>query len=262
MITNLSIGRYGRFGNALFQIAAVIGIARKSGQAFGFPPFINWDHKERFKSTEDIELDKYFLNPLPRLAGDFPYLQKKEVPWGYHDIALPTGNWDLAGHFQSEKYFKHCIEDVRHFFRMKKETGVANGSANGIVAIHIRRGDYDDLYHPRIGKEYYDKAISLFPKDSSFFVFSDDVPAAKKVVGMNSSKYVFVDDAGYIDDFAVMKQCNHFICANSSFSLMAAILSEAPDKKIVCPSNWFGPAWGDAHKAMATDIYPENAIVI
>jgi hypothetical protein len=64
----------------------------------------------------------------------------------------------------------------------------------------------------------------------------------------------------YLEDFRLMKTCRHFVTGNSSFSLMAAILGEAPDKKIVCPSTWFGPAWGQMPETK--DLYPENAIVI
>lgn len=259
MLTNLSIGRYGRFANALFQIAAVIGIARKSGQPYAFPPFINWDHKERFGSTEDIELDKYFVNPLPRLCGDYPYFQKKEYSWGYHDIHLPTGNWDLAGHFQSEKYFKHCIDEVRHYMRLKKE---AFGPQR-YVGVHVRRGDYDDKYHTILRVDYYKKAIESFGPDMDFAITSDDLDAcAQMLYDMRLDKayrvHLFRHGGDYIGDFAFLKMCQGFICANSSYSLMAAILSEAPEKKIVCPSNWWGPAWNPDTK----DLYPENAIVI
>lgn len=251
MLTNLSIGRYGRFANALFQIASCIGIARKSGQPYAFPPFVNWDHKERLGSTEDIELDKYFVNPLPRLCGDYPHFQKKEYSWGYHDIHLPTGNWDLAGHFQSEKYFKHCIDEVRHYFKMTYDFGEMEG-----CAIHVRLGDYDNVYHTRLTEEYYTLAMQQFPKGTKFTLFSDDLDAACKMFDMKQVGYCHSVD--YIADFSMMKNFQHFITGNSSYSLMAAILSDAPDKKIICPSNWFGPAWNPETK----DLYPENAIVI
>jgi len=261
MLTNSSIGRYGRFANALFQIAAVIGIARKSGQPYGFPPFINWDHKERFGSTEDIELDKYFVNPLPRLsdAGILPF-KKKEYPWGYHDIYLPSGCWDLSGHFQSEKYFKHCIDEIRHYFKMKDEPGIIHS-----VAVHCRKGDYDNAYHPVLGPDYYWKAIGQFPKGKTqFIVFSDDIAAAESMFTLMgfppSPTMIFSKGRNYIEDFKVMKCCQHFITGNSSYSLMAAILGEHPEKKIVCPANWFGPAWSIPMETK--DLYPENAIAI
>lgn len=257
MITNQSIGHYGRFGNMLFQVAAVIGIARKSGQPYGFLPLINHDHKDRFGSSEDVELDKYFVNPLPQLAGDYPQLVKREYPWGYHDIHLPTGNWDLAGHFQSEKYFKHCIDEVRHYFRMKGELK----TSPNLCAVHVRRGDYDDKYHTILQRDYYEKATSQFPPETIFILFSDDPKAASELFDTLDRPYALsVRGNHYILDFASMKSFPHFICANSSYSLMAAILSDHPDKKIICPKNWFGPAWTVPMETK--DLYPENAIVI
>lgn len=262
MLTFSALGRYGRFANGLFQIAGTIGLAVKHGYAFGFPEWKNHDHKNRFGSSEDIDLQKYFVNPLPRFDGllrDFP------VQWGYHDHLMQPGglpdNVSLSGHFQSEKYFKHCLPLVMHYFTMKDE-GVLQDS----VAVHIRRGDYDNAYHTRIGKEYYLEAIKLFPDYTKFTVFSDDQTAATEMfqdLGWGRH-FTFYYNFGhsYIEDFRHMKMCRGFICANSSYSLMAAILSEAPDKKIICPSNWFGPAWGPAYRDMAKDIYPEGAIIL
>lgn len=258
MITNQSIGHYGRFGNMLFQIAAVIGIARKSGQPYGFLPLINHDHKDRFGSNEDVELDKYFVNPLPQLAGDYPQLVKREYPWGYHDIYLPTGNWDLAGHFQSEKYFKHCIDEVRHYFRMKDEPEIQEA-----IAIHWRLGDYDDKYHPRLTMGYYIDALTRIPPTDRVIIFSDDKAKAMEMavqIRHLSDFNVEVAAGDYIIDFRMMKRCKHFITGNSSYSLMASILGEHPDKKIVCPKKWFGPAWTVPMETK--DLYPENAIVI
>lgn len=256
MIINSTIGHYGRFGNMLFQIAAVIGIARKNGQSYGFLPFVNHDHKERFGSTEDVDLQKYFENPLPNVLP--PYPEQKVYSWGYHDIALPPGNYDISGHFQSERYFKHCIDEVRHYMLMKEERTLANHYDK--VVIHVRRGDYDDHYHPRVGQDYYNRAISMFPEGTEFIVFSDDIESAFEMLGIDDS-VSYREDTDYIQDFALMKQCGHFICANSSYSLMAAILSENPYKKIICPGNWFGPAWGSPGPE-TKDLYPEGAIVL
>ncbi len=254
MITNLSIGRYGRFGNQLFQIAGVIGIARKIGQPFGFKPWINHDHKERFGSTEDIDLAKHFVHSLPGLIEqDFT---EYAVPWGYHDIYPDTSrNWNLTGHFQSEKYFSHCIDEVRHYFRMKEEAPI--GYHNDKVAIHLRLGDYDNHYHTRLGIDYYWRAMEHFPDNTKYILFTDDAKTGERYFG-NHANVSFSGEKDYIGDFCFMKQCGGFICGNSSFSLMAAILSEAPNKKIVCPHNWFGPAW----QPDTTDLYPEGAIII
>lgn len=255
MLTCSSLGRYGRFGNQLFQIAGIIGLATKHGYAHGFPAWKNYDHAERFGSSEDIDLQKYFVNPLPTIdnAEAFP---DQAIPWGWHQNLYIPDNVSLSGHFQSEKYFAHCMTLIRHYFTMKDEQPV-----NSDVAIHVRLGDYDDHYHPRLGLEYYSKAMAQFPKGTPFKVFSDDPVAAREM--LRSKGLIYVSEGrDYIEDFKLMKACKHFITGNSSYSLMAAILGRHPDKKIVCPENWFGPAWGSGYREMSKDIYPENSIII
>lgn len=254
MLTFSQLGRYGRFANQLFQIAGTIGLARKHGYSYGFPAWKNHDHAERFGSTEDIDLQKYFKNPLPEVdAIGYP---DHPIPWGYHPSMRIPDNVSLSGHMQSEKYFSHCKDIIQHYFTMKDEP-----EQNDLCAIHVRLGDYDDRYHPRLGVEYYQRAMACYPPDTIFMLFSDDLVAAYKMFAP-TKRLRHTVEGNYIDDFKLMKSCKHFIIGNSSYSLMAAILGRHPDKKIVCPSNWFGPAWGSCYKEMSKDIYPENAIII
>jgi len=255
MITFSQLGRYGRFANQLFQIAGTIGLATKHGYSYAFPKWINYDHKDRFGSTEDVDLQKYFVNPLPASdinLPDFP------ISWGYHpDMRIPDGV-SLSGHMQSEKYFKHCKDVIQHYFAMKEED-----SFEDFVAIHVRLGDYDNQYHTRLDQSYYARAIEQFPPATKFVVFSDDPLAAAMIIATStyashSGGLHAAPKQSYFEDFRMMKRCGGFICGNSSFSLMAAILSPAKKKKIVCPSQWFGPAWTPETK----DLYPENAIII
>lgn len=240
----------------LFQIAGTIGLAIKHGYAYAFPPLINHDHKDRFGSSEDCDLQKYFLYRLPGTSlqlPDFP------IPWGYHpDLKVPD-NVSLSGHMQSEKYFKHCMPLIRQVFTMKGEP-----ERSSAVAIHWRLGDYDDRYHPRLKMDYYIEALRAIGPVERATVFSDD-PAAAAGMAIRLEEETGISTAlscgrDYLEDFRLMKTCRHFVTGNSSFSLMAAILGEAPDKKIVCPSTWFGPAWGQMPETK--DLYPENAIVI
>lgn len=255
MITVSSLGRYGRFANGLFQIAGCIGIAKRWGYDFAFKEWVNWDHSLRFGSTEDIWVQKYFVNPLPALNEGTEY-NDYAFNWGYDNKWIPD-NVSISGHFQSEKYFTHCLNDVRHYLRMKNEPELTE-----FCAVHWRAGDYEEgenVYHPRQTKDYYEKAMALFPSTTKFLVFSDDIEGAKKMLGNN---VWYSDKNDYLADFAFMKRCSNYIIANSSYSLMAAILSEAENKKIVCPKNWFGKAWGAHYMNMTQDLYPENSIVI
>lgn len=255
MITFRDIGKVGRFGNMLFQIASTIGIARRSGQPFCFPKVICYDMKERFGSTEDINVFEHLLNPLP----EYQDLQYEQYPyfWGYRELNL-QGNWNLNSHFQSEKYFKHCIDEVRHYLTFKDEP-----KNNDMVAVHYRAGDYEnnpDAYHPRLTEEYYREAVKHFP-EMTFFLFSDNLDEADKVFGSVVPDLEISDrlpGSNYLDDFKNMKHCKHFICANSSYSLMAAILADQPGKKIICPKKWFGDIAG----LETADLYPEGAIIL
>lgn len=253
MLTSLQIGRggLGRFGNQAFTIAGVIGIAIKSGQPYAFPEWKTIDNAIFGDPVDNIE--DYLLHPLPRVA-DLNF-QQYGYFWGYRDIVLPHGNWTIDAHMQSYKFFSHCIDEVRRVFTFKDEP-----EQNDYVAIHYRAGDYQDdetAQHPRCSKEYYEKAMAIFPEGTKFIVFSDDIEAAMKVLGKQTMK---PDSTSYISDFKLMKRCKHFITANSSFSLMAALLGNHPDKKIIMPSRWFGSSMPP--EFTTHDIYPENAIII
>jgi hypothetical protein len=253
MITTTTLGKLGRFANQMFTVAGCIGIARKSGQPFAFPKWQNTDHRDRFGSSEDIDIYKHLANPLPELPDGLTFREYGYF-WGYRDVHLPTGNWSIDAHMQSDKFFLHCIDEVRHYFTFKNEY-----EQNEYVAIHYRAGDYqegDNVHHPRCTREYYDKAIALFP-GHKFRVFSDDPDAATRLF---DGRYEVVS-GDYITSFKMMKACKSFITANSSYSLMAAILGTHPEKQVVCPKKWFGSAWPNPDE-MARDIYPVNSIVL
>ncbi|MBA3830213.1 MAG: alpha-1,2-fucosyltransferase [Taibaiella sp.] len=250
IVTYSSLGKMGRFGNQAFQIMSTIGIARNNGMDFRFPKWINHDHKDRFGSTEDIDIYKHLANPLPEWTGE-AYIYRW-INWGYEDVTL-YGNTDLQGHMQSDKYFRADMEEVRHYMTFKNEP-----EPLPYVAVHWRAGDYEEggrsVYHPRMDRGYYRQAMEHFPAEAVYLIFSDDVVRAKEMfAGVNC----IFSTGNYIQDFEIMKQCQSFICANSSFSMAAAILANQPGKKIVCPRLWFGdPAGG-----LQMD-YPEGAIVI
>lgn len=246
MITFSQLGRYGRLANQMFQIASTIGIATKNGYEYGFPYWMNYDHLERFGSSEDIDVQKHFINPLPICNIKYP---ERFVDWGFHGFNIPD-NHSLSGHMQSEKYFEHCIDLIKHYFTMTGEYPLQDK-----IALHIRLGDYDDKYHPRMKWEYYKEAVKHVPNDMPIQVFSDDIQLAKAILGTD---FEYSEGGDYLEDFRRMKACRHFIAANSSYSLMAAILGNAEDKIIICPSNWFGDIAGLSTK----DIYPKKSIVI
>lgn len=254
-LTFQQLGRMGRLGNQMFQIASTIGIARKNGWSYGFPEWKNYDHLERFETTEDIDVQKYFINKLPvyHAVG----LKDAFVHWGYWPISLKGfEDISLSGHMQSEKYFLHCENEIRHYFKMVDEY-----PDNDLCAIHVRLGDYDDNYHPRLKIDYYSKAMALLPIGTKFTVFSDEVNKAAEIFKgcyLESNIVGYVNSGNYITDFKLMKSYKHFIIGNSTYSWWPAWLSNHPDKIVVAPKTWFGPI----AKLKSDDIYAKNWKVI
>jgi hypothetical protein len=259
LVTFKSCGRYGRFANQAYSIAGCLGIARKNGFDFALTePWRNHDGLN-FEPDLDIDVYKHFVNPLPIYDG--PELPQIGIEWGYHDVKL-THSCDLLGHFQSEKYFSHALEEIRWYMRVVDEPPLRD-----VVAVHWRAGDYGEQktpqhpdgnsYHPRMALDYYEPAMNLFPSKTKFLVFSDDIPLAKKMFG---NKVEYSEGRTYMNDFKLMKTCSSFIIANSSFSAFAAVLGESPDKQVVAPDPWFGgPYLG---RISAEDIYnPEWTII-
>lgn len=243
--TFAQLGRLGRLANQVYQIAGTIGIARKNGMEPFFPIWRNYDHLERFASREDINVFEHFRNVLPIVTHTEPW-QDRPVEWGYHDVTLPPGNWNIIGHLQSPKYFSHCIDEVRHYMEMYAEPKITQP----YTAIHARRGDYDNKYHPVIPVEWYVNAIRHFPADNQFLVFSDDpcfisqFAEALEIHGIGQYAKKMIQFRGdYLTSFALMKKCEHFIIGNSSYSAAAATLAEAKDKQVIAPKNWFGEVY-------------------
>lgn len=240
----------------LFQVAGTIGLAIKHGYGYAFPPFSNFDHKERFGSSEDIDLQKYFVHRLPGTSLQLP---EYRIPWGYHPNLRIPDNVSLWGHMQSEKYFSHCKPLIQSIFTMKGEP-----SQSDAVAIHWRLGDYDDHYHTRLKIDYYVTALLSISQAQQAIVYTDDRAAGaglairlQEETGVPCSLSI---GGSYMDEFRMMKMSKHFICGNSSYSLMAAILGRHSDKQIICPRKWFGPAWNPPLETK--DLYPENSIII
>jgi hypothetical protein len=251
MITFLKLGHYGRLGNMLFQIASSIGIATKNNHTFAFPKMINHDHKDRFGSSEDIDLHKFFLNPLPEVPEGIEF-QERFIHWGYWPVSIePDARVSLEGHMQSEKYFSHCEDLIKYYFRMT----TPDSPMENTVGIHVRRGDYCGNYHPRLEMDYYGKAMEQFPKGTKFLVFSDDLDEAQRMFGGAAS---YPDGNDYMVDFWLMRQCSDFIIGNSTYSWWAAWLSENRNKKVVAPAKWFGEVAG----LSSQDLYCQNWIVI
>lgn len=142
----------------------------------------------------------------------------------------------------SEKLVRDSIvfkgTDSEYIVRMEEEITSCNS-----VSIHMRLGDYlnnDSLYGRICTPDYYKRAVGQIREavpDAKFFIFSNDVGEAARLLGLDEAVPVTgnTGDKSYLDMY-LMSKCRHNIIANSTFSWWGAWLNGNKDKKVFCPT--------------------------
>lgn len=256
------LGKQGRLGNQLFQIAMTYALARDHGMAWALP---EWEYTKYFARPDIFPCRKQL-----RFDGEVGEAQFHYTPYTVDRAA----RLDLSGFFQSEKYFAHYAEDIRRMFRFRENliTSPTPPSKGGEsqphgprCAIHVRRGDYlANASFLTLGMDYYNEAIAEVEAHCpgvQFVVFSDDIGWCKR--NFTGAKFTFSEGLSDIEDLALMTRCNHFIMSASTFSWWGAWLGEkdllqnqkssepsdfplkgtSPTRSLViAPDTWFGPA--------------------
>jgi hypothetical protein len=159
-----------------------------------------------------------------------------------------------VGYWQSERYFADCADIIRaDFLRQTPDFSAYGGlveeiQATDSVAIHIRRGDYVSNWAAKqtmapCGAEYYALAIATIAnavKAPRYFVFSDEHDAIdqERLIPVAHTKVRAKQRVSPYTELRLMRECKHFIVANSTFSWWAAWLGHA-GKTVVAPNAWF-----------------------
>ena len=261
-VTFNKFGSYGRMGNQMFQIAALMGYAKRHATAYYIP---------KWRAENGQDLTKIFQGPFnidPTLISE-PSKVYLEKSLGYHEIPKISEHVSIQGFFQNERYFENCREEVIRSFSPlpeieKKVKDKNKGLFEGRCSIHVRRGDYikhSDV-HLNLGMDYYREAIKIMKAEGyrKFLVFSDDLDWCRQNFKNESSilwggtDFTFSDRnfANY-EDLFLMNFCDSHITANSTFSWWGAWLGRNPDKTVIAPKRWFGPKGPQQH-----EVIPKN----
>lgn len=247
-------------GNQLFMMAATMAHAWRNNDAFAFPaqtlrPEL-WERKlPHLPTLPDGWKHSGVYDVSPLIEKNF--VRKAIIYEGQHYEVIHMGYGNgmcLSGYFQTEKYFW----DYRD--RLLKEFGFKWQHEPGVVAVHVRRGDYleQQEFFPVVTPEYLLKAMEMF-HGKTFRFYSDDIDWCKGFCRENNIVADFSDRRTEIEDLESMSGCEHQICSNSTFAWWAYWLNQSPDKTGVFPAQWYGPAnkWRESK-----DIYPENAVIV
>jgi len=270
MLAFNQLGNLGRLGNQMFEYAALRGIAAKHGYEWCIPPY-NVKSIENYSLHFCFKMEDVKEDNLKMSNGG--YVQERFFHYDEELVENCPDNVSLHGFFQSEKYFKH-VEDVirkeytfhdEHLEPCKEMMKSLEGQEP--IMLHVRRGDanltdprgfkwsYTQCgdQHPVQPLEYYEKALVEFDDEQPVIVFSDSPEWVEEqeffsgdrfLVSKPTDKYA---DGSYTPyaDLCLMSLCSHAIIANSSMSWWGAWLQSNPNKKVIAPKMWIGPAYAD-----------------
>ena len=243
----------------MFQFAAVIGMAKKTGFEVAIP------HNETYfdvnYNCNNTSIWDGFDISVPQL--DLGILKFKEVEFPFEFVDGRVEDFtDMIGYFQTEKYFDNAREEVRDQFKFKQSAidGLDLSKypdPSQCTALHIRLGDYESKrnFHPSQPAVYWQEAMEAAQQDH-VVIFSDDKDKAEKMFG-NNKRVIYSDDSDPFVALYHMSLCKNNIICNSTFGWWGAWLGEANavDKVVVAPKLWFGPG----HTSLnPKDIIPER----
>jgi len=279
------IGNLGRLGNQMFEYAALRGIAARHNYDWCIPPFYmrgieNYSLHECFK-LESVK-EKNF-----GICENYPYAQERFFHFDEELFENCPDNVNLYGFFQSEKYFKHISSEIKKDFSFHDEYTEACSNivqqfdGQELIMLHVRRGDPNLVdsrgfkwsytqcgdQHPVQPIEYYRKALEKFDDTLPVIVFSDSPEWVKDQEFFSDDRFFVSEpidkypDGSYTPytDLCLMSMCSHAIIANSTLSWWGAWLISNPNKKIISPKMWFGPAYSDKN---TDDLIPNTWIRI
>ena len=262
------IGSLGRLGNQMFEYAALRGIAARHGY--------DWciSTPDR-KGIENYSLHECFKLASNRNEGvpDCPYAQEPHFHFSEELFEKCPDNVSLYGFFQSWRYFQNVEKELREDFTFLDhhlepcKAFLEEFEGQEPIMLHVRRGDPNLVdprgfkwayvncsdQHPVQSIDYYERALSHFNDNQPVFVFSDSAEWVKEQEFFSGDRFMISEpqdkygDGSFLPyvDLCLMSLCSHAIIANSSMSWWGAWLQTNPNKKVIAPQMWFGPAYAD-----------------
>lgn len=243
-------------GNQMFQYAFAFALEKKTGVRVLIDPLF-WG-----TSLRRYQLEKFHITGTKRLVGrsqdyilgfgprngrrfkdryrqylirkKYHLFQEKQIMHYDDGVYNQTKPCFFLGFWQTPQYFEEYYEDLKKEFTRKEAVSrqaqkyqkqMEQGTS---VAMHIRRTDYvRQEGNVTIPFDFYEEALrGMEEKLGEFrlFIFTDDKQFVKEYFKVR--EFVLVEGLCDLDEFELMRQCNHHIVANSTFSWWAAYLGE------------------------------------
>lgn len=253
----------GGLGNQLFQYAAALACARRSG----VEPRIDLAIYKSPQARRSFHLSRLDL-PLHiatlREAARAARFCHQEVPSLIDRVLLEhRGDITLRGYWENPRYFAEIEPDIRARFRPRDPSDAA-ASADfvararqrpALVGVHVRRGDRapnrNEIRDMPLSPNFYRRAAAALPPGASFAIFSDrpgDIDWCRANLGLEElGPVTYADGGDPIVDLFALAGCDHQIISASTFSWWAAWLNPNPAKIVIAPplQQGYGPRSAD-----------------
>lgn len=238
----------GRLGNQLFEHAATLALAKKSGKqacVIG----------ERVNLIDDYFVGEHFyrncshVSPLQSI-DQMGYAIFTPIPKSDESILL-------GGYLQSWKYFEGNEAEIKGAFTLKHEylkkadeiLGEGHSSSNNSffnVGIHLRWFEAHHLIDPPA--QFYSWAMDHFmskygQSEVRFYVASRDIKRAQRLDVFDRDGVLFLHETSTVLDFAILMKCDGMILSSGTFGWWAA---------------WLGPHQRGGEVIYYSDIFDMN----
>jgi len=195
------LGKFGRFGNQMFQYAFARAYAEKYDCTLEIP---SWIGEKIFKNVSHPPISKH----LKRTALD--------------EAVCGKVNIDLFGYFQKKEFIDILSEaKLREWFIFQDKWLDYFVNLKSYAVAHMRRGDYQTLYANvfcMVSKESYQKAFEEFGVRGCDVIWKTE-ESQVKWRGLD-------DDLLFLPDFFEMTNAEHLFRANSTFSFWAGFFNK------------------------------------
>jgi hypothetical protein len=249
-LTMREFGRWGRFGNQLFQYAFLKGYAWRFECELQLPP---WVGNQLFGLT-----DPPVSVRLSQVKEQVNHLDQAQPPGRWLDV---YGGHDFQGYAQYHtRYYRLYKDEMRRFFtpvevvreRLDPAVKKLRAGRRTVIGFHLRRGDYGQLIFYITPVLWYLKWLrdhwSGFENPVLFIatetpslveefaeynpVMATDLGIELRDVPMPHYPYLAADlqvrepwQLDFYPDFYLLSKCDVLVAPTSTFSMMAALLN-------------------------------------
>lgn len=252
-------------GNQMFQYAFAYALHKRTGVPVLIDPLF-WGTSLRKYQLEEfhITLTKrmvckawdYLLGFGPRNGRRFKdryrqnliqkryrLIQERQIMHYNETVMEQNEPCFYMGFWQTPRYFEDYYEDLQKEFTRRHSMSpdalayLDKIKADVSVSLHIRRTDYvrgkDSV---TLDAGFYREALNRIREeigDFRLYVFTDDKQFVRE--RFHLQQYVLIEGVSDLDEFELMRRCDHHIVANSTFSWWAAYLGDRKGGVVYAP---------------------------